>query len=149
MPGFEQGFTAGNSRGCQFDLRVVYGNKRIEERRNLNLCQLERIVFDGRASTASTAQANPASAPRPAPTPAPRPTAAYNGSTPLKCDANVNCSSQAEVIQKMQTRWVTFSRSTHASSTCLEAIQLIRSMPLVAYGNGSPSWVQPQMSLCN
>lgn len=67
MPGFEQAFTAGNSRGCQFDLRVVYGNKGFEEKRNLNLCQLERIVFDGRASTASTAQANPASAPRPTP----------------------------------------------------------------------------------
>ena len=62
MPGYEQSFTAGNSRGCQFDLQVVYGNKRIEERRDLNLCQLDRIVFDGRASTAPTAQTNPAPA---------------------------------------------------------------------------------------
>ena len=59
MPGFEQPFNAGNSRGCQFDLQVIYGNKAIEERRNLNLCQLERIVFDGRGSTAPAAQPAP------------------------------------------------------------------------------------------
>ena len=64
MPGFEQPFNAGNSNGCQFDLRVVYGNKGVEEKPNLNLCQLDRIVFDGRASTA---QANTAPVPRPAP----------------------------------------------------------------------------------
>jgi uncharacterized protein len=73
MPGFEQPFTAGNSSGCQFDLRVVYGNKEVEEKPNVNLCQLDRIVFDGRASITPTAQINPAPAPRPAPAPAPRP----------------------------------------------------------------------------
>jgi uncharacterized protein len=73
MPGFEQPFTAGNSNGCQFDLRVVYGNKGVEEKPNVNLCQLDRIVFDGRASATPTAQTNPAPAPRPAPAPAPRP----------------------------------------------------------------------------
>jgi hypothetical protein len=71
MPGYEQPFTAGSSNGCQFDLKVVYKNKRIEEKRNLNLCQLERVVFDGRSSTAPTAQANPAPASAPRPTPAP------------------------------------------------------------------------------
>jgi hypothetical protein len=59
MPGFEQPFTAGSSSGCLFDLQVIYGNKAVEERRNLNLCQLERIVFDGRGSTAPAAQPAP------------------------------------------------------------------------------------------
>jgi len=152
MPGYEQPFTAGSSNGCQFDLKVVYKNKRIEEKRNLNLCQLERVVFDGRSSTAPTAQANPApaSAPRPTPAPAtaPRP-ATYDGTTPLRCGTNVNCSIQAEVVQKMQARWATFSRSTHYSSMCLEAVQRIRSMHPAAYGNGSPNFVQPQMDVCN
>ncbi len=62
MPGFEQPFTAGNSNGCQFDLRVVYGNKGVEEKPNLNLCQLDRIVFDGRASATPKAQTSPAPA---------------------------------------------------------------------------------------
>jgi len=155
MPGYEQPFTAGNSQGCQFDLQVVYRNKRIEEKRNLNLCQLERIVFDGRTSTAPPAQSSavpaPAAAPRPAPAPttAPRPAATYDGTTPLRCGTNVNCSSQAEVVQKMQRRWAAFSRSTHFSSTCLEAVQRIRSMHPAAYGSGSPNFVQPQMDICN
>lgn len=153
MPGYEQPFTAGNSNGCQFDLKVVYKNKRIEEKRNLNLCQLEIVDFDGRSSTAPNAPANPApaSAPRPAPAPAtaPRPAAPYDGTTPLRCGTNVNCSSQAEVVQKMQARWAAFSRSTHYSSTCLEAVQRIRSMHPAAYGSGSPNFVQPQMDICN
>lgn len=62
MPGFEQPFTAGNSNGCQFDLRVVYGNKGVEEKPNVNLCQLDRIVFDGRASATPKAQTSPAPA---------------------------------------------------------------------------------------
>jgi hypothetical protein len=149
MPGYEQPFTAGNSNGCQFDLKVVYRNKRIEEKRNLNLCQLDRVDFDGRSSTAPTAQNNPApaSAPRPAPA-APRP-AAYDGTTPLRCGTNVNCSNQAEVVQKMQARWAVFSRSTHYSSTCLEAVQRMRTMHPAAYGSGSPGFVQPQMDICN
>jgi hypothetical protein len=153
MPGYEQPFNAGNSRGCQFDLQVAYKSKRVEEKRNLNLCQLDRVVFEGRSSTAPTAQTNPApaSAPRPtpAPAPAPRPPATYDGTTPLRCGTNVNCSRQAEVVQKMQARWAAFSRSTHYSSTCLEAVQRIRSMHPVAYGDGSPNFVQPQMDICN
>ena len=151
MNGFEQPFTAGNSRGCQFDLQVVYKSKRVEEKRNLNLCQLDRVIFDGRSSTAPTAQNNsaPASAPRPTPAPAaPRP-ATYDGTTPLRCGTNVNCSIQAEVVQKMQARWAAFSRSTHYSSMCLEAVQRIRTMHPAAYGNGNPSFVQPQMDICN
>jgi len=65
MPGFEQPFTAGNSRGCLFDLQVVYKNKGIEEKRNLNLCQLERIVFDGRESTTPAAPLAQRTAPAP------------------------------------------------------------------------------------
>jgi hypothetical protein len=151
MNGFEQPFTAGNSRGCQFDLQVVYKSKRVEEKRNLNLCQLDRVIFDGRSSTAPTAQNNsaPASAPRTTPAPAaPRP-AAYDGTTPLRCGTNVNCSIQAEVVQKMQARWAAFSRSTHYSSMCLEAVQRIRTMHPAAYGNGNPGFVQPQMDVCN
>jgi hypothetical protein len=155
MNGFEQPFTAGNSRGCQFDLQVVYKSKRVEEKRNLNLCQLERVIFDGRSSTAPTAQANPApaSAPRPAQAPAPatapRPAATYDGTTPLRCGTNVNCSRQAEVVQKMQARWAAFSRSTHYGSECLAAVQRVRSIHPAAYGDGSPSFVQPQMDVCN
>lgn len=153
MPSYEQPFTAGSSNGCQFDLKVVYKSKRIEEKRNLNLCQLDRVDFDGRSSTAPPAQTNPApdTAPRPAPAPAtaPRPAATYDGTTPLRCGTNVNCSSQAEVVQKMQRRWAAFSRSTHYSSACLEAVQRIRSMHPAAYGNGSPSFVQPQMGICD
>lgn len=147
MPGYEQSFNAGSSRGCQFDLQVIYRNKRVEEKRNLNLCQLERIVFDGRSSTGPSAQTKPS--PAPAPTTAPRPAATYDGTTPLRCGNNVNCSIQAEVVQKMQRRWAAFSRSTHYSSACLEAVQRIRSMHPAAYGNGSPNFVQPQMDICN
>lgn len=65
MPGFEQPFTAGSSSGCLFDLQVVYGNKGVEERRNLNLCELERIVFDGRGSTAPATQPAPSAPSKP------------------------------------------------------------------------------------
>jgi len=151
MTGYEQPFKPGTNRGCQFDIQVSYQSKRIEEKRNLNLCELERVIFDGRSATLPSGQSNQSSAPAPraAPAPAPRPPASYDGSTPLRCGGNVNCRNQAEVVQKMQMRWANFSRSTHYGNTCLDAIRTIRTMHPAAYGNGNPGFVQPQMDICN
>ena len=149
MQGYEQNFNAGSSRGCSFDLRVEYQSRRVEEKRNLNLCQLERVDFDGRSATAPTSQANPRPAPSAPSAVAPRPAASYDGTSPLRCGTNVNCRIQSEVVQKMQMRWGAFSRSTHYGSACLRAIQTIRTMHPAAYGNGDPGFVQPQMDVCN
>jgi hypothetical protein len=143
MPGYEQPFNPGSARGCTYDVRVEYRSKRIEEKRNLNLCQLDRIIFDGSASKQPAAQSNQNTAPA-----APRPSS-YDGTTPLRCGTNVNCRIQAEVVQKMQMRWGAFSRSTHYGSACLQAIQTIRSMHPAVYGDGSAGFVQPQMDVCS
>lgn len=151
MTGYEQPFNPGSNRGCRFDIQVSYQSKRVEEKRNLNLCELERVIFDGRSATLPSGQSSqsPAPAPRAAPAPAPRPPASYDGSTPLRCGGNVNCRNQAEVVQKMQMRWANFSRSTHYGNTCLDAIRTIRTMHPAAYGDGNPGFVQPQMDVCN
>ncbi len=144
MPGYEQPFNAGTARGCSYDVRVEYRSKRIEEKRNLNLCQLDRVIFDGRAAVQPAAQSNQNTAPA-----APRPSSSYDGTTPLRCGGNVNCRIQAEVVQKMQMRWGAFSRSTHYGSACLQAIQTIKSMHPAVYGDGSAGFVQPQMDVCS
>lgn len=37
-----------NSPGvCQWDVRVIYENRQAEERRNINLCTLAELPFDG------------------------------------------------------------------------------------------------------
>lgn len=148
MPGYEQPFTAGTTRGCVYDIRVEYKSKKVEEKRNINLCQLDRVIFDGSSATQPTAppaaQSNQNTAPA-----APRPPASYDGSTPLRCGGNVNCRIQAEVVQKMQMRWGAFSRSTHYGSACLQAIQTIKTMHPVSYGDGSANFVQPQLDVCN
>lgn len=144
LNGYEQTFNAGSNRGCSFDVRVEYQSLRVEEKRNLNLCQLDRVNFDGRAATAPTAQSNQNRSP-----PAPRPAAIYDGTSPLQCGGNVNCRIQSEVVQKMQMRWGAFSRSTHYGSACLKAIQTIKTMHPAAYGDGNPGFVQPQMDVCN
>lgn len=149
MQGYEQVFNPGSARGCSFDLRVEYQSRRIEEKRNLNLCQLDRVDFDGRSATAPSAQTNPRPAPSAPPPATPRPAASYDGTSPLRCGGNVNCRIQSEVVQKMQMRWGAFSRSTHYGSACLKAIQTIRTMHPAAYGNGDPGFVQPQMDVCN
>jgi len=157
MTGYEQPFNPGTHRGCRFDIKVIYQTQRVEEKRNLNLCELDQVVFDGRSAILPSRQSSqsPAPAPRAAPAPAPRaapaprPPASYDGSTPLRCGGNVNCSNQAEVVQKMQMRWSTFSRSTHYSRTCLEAIQTIRTMHPASFGGGSAGFVQPQMDICS
>jgi hypothetical protein len=73
----------------------------------------------------------------------------YDGSAPLRCGQNVNCSTQSEVVKKMQARWFKVSRATHYGGACLEAINTIRTMHPAAYGNGNPGFVQPQMDVCN
>jgi hypothetical protein len=144
MPGYEQPFTAGTTRGCVYDIRVEYNSKKVEEKRNLNLCQLDRVIFNGSTAVQPTAQSNQNTAPA-----APRPAASYDGSTPLRCGGNVNCRIQSEVVQKMQMRWGAFSRSTHYGSACLKAIETIRSMHPAVYGDGSANFVQPQMDVCS
>ena len=39
-----------NSRACRYDLRVVYADRRFEERMNVDLCTEPRVVFDGRGA---------------------------------------------------------------------------------------------------
>jgi len=148
MPKYEQNFNVGTARGCVYDIRVRYKSQRTEEKRNLNLCNLNRVVFTGSAATAPAATPSAQRSQTPS-APAPRPASAYDGSTPLRCGGTVNCRSQAEVVQKMQLRWNQFSRATHYSSTCLDAIRRIRTMNPAAYGDGNAGWVQPQMDICN
>lgn len=144
MPGYEQPFDAGAARGCSYDVRVEYRSKRAEEKRSLNLCQLDRIIFNGSTAVQPASQSNQNAAPA-----APRPSASYDGTAPLRCGGNVNCRTQAEVVQKMQMRWGAFSRSTHYGSACLKAIETIRSMHPAVYGDGSAGFVQPQMDVCS
>jgi hypothetical protein len=37
------------SRTCHYDLQVTYRSRQVEERRNVNLCQANQVVFDGSA----------------------------------------------------------------------------------------------------
>lgn len=43
---------------CTYDVRVVYGNGRAEEKRNLDTCNVSDVAFNGSASTAPTTQSN-------------------------------------------------------------------------------------------
>lgn len=43
---------------CTYDLRVVYGNGRAEEKRGLNTCNVNDVVFNGSSSAAITGQGN-------------------------------------------------------------------------------------------
>jgi S1-C subfamily serine protease len=53
---------------CRWDLRVVYEDQREEEKRNLNLCQVSEVAFDGRTSGAGQPErAPPPAAAAPAP----------------------------------------------------------------------------------
>ncbi len=143
MPGSKRIFNPGGASGCVFDVRVVYKSEREEERRSVNLCETEQLAFNGSGATnASRSSGGGGGA-------APGQGAFYDGTQPLRCGSTVNCRSQAETVQRMQTRWVAFSRSTHYGSTCLEAIGRIRSMHPAAYGDGNPGWVQPQLDICN
>lgn len=149
MQGYEQPLNAGTTSGCVHDIRVEYKSKKVEEKRNLNLCQLDRVIFDGSSATQPTAQPAAQSNQNTAPAAPPKPSTSYDGTTPLRCGGNVNCKIQAEVVQKMQMRWGVFSRSTHYGSACLKAIETIRSMHPTAYGDGSANFVQPQMDVCS
>lgn len=142
LSGKKQFFNPGSSKGCLFDVRVVYEGKREEEQRSVNLCQTETLTFNGGGAS------NPSRPPAGGAAVAPQ-AASYDGSQPLRCGTIVNCRSQAETVQSMQLRWVAFSRNTHYGSTCLEAIGRMRSMHPAAYGNGDPGWVQPQLDVCN
>lgn len=142
MPGSKKIFNPGAANGCMFDVRVVYKSEREEERRSVNLCETEQLAFNGSGATNASRPSGGGSA-------APSQAAFYDGTQPLRCGSTVNCRSQAETVQRMQTRWVAFSRSTHFGSTCLEAIGRMRSMHPAAYGDGNPGWVQPQLDVCN
>ena len=137
--GYEQGYTIGQGGDCVYDIRVQYSGGMIEEKRKMNLCDLDRVVFNG--ENAEAAQAKPAESTSSA--------ARYDGSEALSCGRNVNCARQAEVVSKMSTRWSRFSSATHFSSACLDAISRMRSMHPAAWGEGNPGWVQPQMDVCN
>ncbi len=52
---------------CTYDVRVVYGNGRAEEKRSLDTCNVSDVVFNGSASAAATQSGGgqPAVAPRP------------------------------------------------------------------------------------
>jgi hypothetical protein len=142
MPGSKKIFNPGAANGCIFDVRVVYKSEREEERRSVNLCETEQLAFNGSGAANASRPSGGGGA-------APSQGAFYDGSQPLRCGSTVNCRSQAETVQRMQTRWVAFSRSTHYGSTCLEAIGRMRSMHPAAYGDGNPGWVQPQLDVCN
>jgi hypothetical protein len=142
LSGSKQLFNPGSSNGCLFDVRVVYQSNREEERRSVNLCETEALAFNG--SGASNA-ARPSGGSSP---PATQGTS-YDGTQPLRCGTTVNCRSQAETVQRMQLRWVAFSRATHYGSTCLDAISRMRTIHPTVYGNGDPGWVQPQLDVCN
>lgn len=43
---------------CTYDVRVVYGNGRAEEKRGLDTCNMNDVVFNGSNSTAITGQGN-------------------------------------------------------------------------------------------
>lgn len=145
MPGDREAFNPGTARGCAYDIRVVYKSKKTEERRRVDLCETDKVVFSGaQARAASTTGGSGGTS-----TARPSAPASYTGSTPLRCGSTVNCRSQSEVVQRMQLRWANFSRATHYGSMCLDAIQRIRTMHPAAYGDGNPGWVQPQMDVCN
>jgi len=51
-PGTRGKVNPGRDAGCNYDLRVIYENKQIEEKRNQNLCAVSEIVFSGNAAAA-------------------------------------------------------------------------------------------------
>ncbi len=142
LSGRKQFFNPGSSKGCLYDVRVVYQGNREEEQRSVNLCETETLSFNGSGATnpSRSSAGGGATAPQ---------AASYDGTQPLRCGTTVNCRSQAETVQSMQLRWGAFSRGTHYGSTCLDAIRRIRTMHPAAYGSGDPGWVQPQMEICN
>jgi len=137
--GYERGYTLGERADCTQDIRVEYAGGWVEEKYKMNLCQLERVVFNGDNAKRTEAQPQ-GSATR---------SSAYDGSEPLRCGQNVNCSSQSEVVSKMGIRWAKFSSTTHFSAVCLEAIDRMRSMHSAVWGDGHPGFVQPQLDACN
>lgn len=145
--GYQKDYTLGANGGCVYDIKVQYAQGWIEEKYKLNLCQLDRVVFNG--DNAKRAQASSGSGSSGSSGSSRSGSASYDGSEPLRCGRNVNCSSQAEVVRKMRARWVNFSSNTHFSSACLDAIGRMRSMHPAAWGDGHPGWVQPQMDVCN
>jgi hypothetical protein len=52
----------------------------------------------------------------------------YDGTQPLECNLNVNCSSKAEVVLKMTRRWAAFSKQTLYGKYCLEAISRVENI---------------------
>jgi hypothetical protein len=147
-PGRQKTFNPGSSQGCFYDIRVVYEGGREEEVRRRNLCELSEVSFSGsNASKPSGSSRGGSNVPPPV---SQRPSSTfYDGAEPLRCGLNVTCRNQSEVVQRMQMRWAAFSRLTPFSTTCLEAIQRIKSMHPASYGDGNPGWVQPQMDICN
>jgi hypothetical protein len=71
---------------------------------------------------------------------------AYNGSTPLSCNATVDCNSQADVIAKMTKRWIAYSTKTHYGNICFEAITRVKGIPAQVWSAGLAT---NQMEVCN
>jgi len=70
----------------------------------------------------------------------------YDGTQPLECDVNVNCSNQAEVVSKMQLRWAVFSKNTHYGNVCFESIQRVKGIDSRVWGKDiAPN----QIATCN
>jgi len=70
----------------------------------------------------------------------------YDGTQPLECDVNVNCSNKSEVVTKMSQRWTSFSASTLYSRVCLESISRVKNIPDQIYSAGLAS---AQIATCN
>ena len=72
--------------------------------------------------------------------------AEYNGTTDLVCGRTVDCNNQVDVVNKMQVRWSSFSKNTHYSKICLEAISRVRNIHPSVWGADIAG---NQIAVCN
>lgn len=72
-PGNRGELRPGRGQGCLWDLRVVYQNGRVEEKRRVELCGISEVVFDGQNAVLPNANSDPAPQPQPQPQPQPNP----------------------------------------------------------------------------
>jgi hypothetical protein len=70
----------------------------------------------------------------------------YDGKSALQCGANVNCTSQADVVAKMKTRWVVYSSKTNYNDPCFQAINRVQRIHSQVWNAGM---AQQQMEVCN
>lgn len=137
-------FDMGSSNGCSFDIRVKYESKKEEERRKVDLCKTDQVVFGGSVArpSASSQQGQP-----------PRQTAsAPRGELQLlECNKNVDCSSKADVVGKLRQTWMQLRAYPEPTKSyadlCFDALKNVDSFhPSIRleYGN-----VSPQLNACN